>query len=871
MKKLNKYKKMAVIFAFSVLLSVISGCSGTQEKPAEINEVYTELKCDNEINYNEQGNFSVNISGISDFSDDISEEDVKICYVTPDEDKLSQIDSKEGILLHEDEYELSEITPLEVTVNSASSLTISFRDMYFIENRPCGYIFILDKDSSRENKLLYCYAPVRYSSYSLVSDTAHIIKEHERVTLKLTLDKTSFSDKITENDITLSGGFSSCNVEKVERTGENTLTLELLCKYNDNSQYGYITVDKSVIADSSENATAEIKIASPKVITDMSGFEATFNFSCIPISLKDATFNDSVSADMIISDNPQIKISRVSRLSSDEAMIYFSFDFKTVEEAIYEISKSSFEISEAALNINDKLDFYIKPSKPDISAQILSVTEEGSDFRVTASFSVINGSFNVMSKTSFVFGGDYSRAVVDSIQLQDDNAVVEFTIPKTSDIKSAELYGTVALKSSSLFNRWGENDSIPAFPLRYSAVERAAELENAELSQNDMEHLITLVSKSFEGLFTDDMSKLSNIMDISYQDAKKLSAYIDLLDENTVYFDNLYNKINNSVHFNKMSGKKHCISDAVNKLETFLSDTEMLRAVVMTADIHIKTIMKYEASDIDNMVQEEIDKLTDEYRRSVNYIRTLFNSKIKGKSYAELILGIADTYMAENGALYSFDYLTDCSHNWQPQTITPKSEFRYYVNGILSKAYLISAFSLAMDSEIASDNETYIAISNSAHNIADYFVKNIIKPMGGDKIFCNTLGRSFSLDMHNHHSNLEGITSAQISQLVNMLPEGVTLRDELLSVGFEISDIRYLICSDATVGSSHLSSSKSDADGAKKLYTHTSRAMVYDLISSTLIEDYVYESYSTILLSKSGEMPSVSMLALKNTELYSLQ
>lgn len=871
MKKFNILKKMALLLAFSVFTSVISGCSDVQAKPTDVKDIYTELKCDNEISYNGQGRFSVNISGATSFSENISTDDVKICYVTADKEKLSQIDSEEGILLREDEYDLSEIKPLEVAVNSASSVTVAFKDANFTKNRPCGYIFIFDTDSSSDNKLLYCYAPVRYSSYSMVSDTAHIVKENENATIKLTLDKTSFSDKITKDDITLSGGFSSCAIESVQRVGENTLTIDILCKYTDNSQVGYITVDKDMITDSSEDITAEIKLASPSVITDMSGFEATFNFSCVPICLKDATFNDSVSADMISCDNPSISVSRVSRVSADEAMIYFSFDFETVEDAISEISKSTFSISEKALNVSSPLSFNIKPSKPDISAQILSVTESGSDFKVTARFSVINGSFNVVSKTSFVFGGDYSKAVVETIQLQDDNAEIEFTIPKTSDIDSVELYGTVALKSSSLFSRWGENESIPAFPLRYSAKERNADLSGKEFSQNDMEHLAELISKCWEEILSDDYTRLSDIENVRYEDAKKLSSYLGLLDENIVYFDNLHLKISAFVHQNRITDKKHSVNDAVNKLDGFLSDMDMLRAVVMSAQPHLDVIAQYEAAELDSMTPEEVDKLTDEYKKSLNAVRMLFNSKIKGKSFTELIVSVADSYMDENGALQSFDYLTDCSYNWQPQTISSKNEFRYYVNGVLAKAYLISAFSLGMDSELTAGDEQYISLSESSRRIAEYFTQNIIVQGGGDRVFCNTLGRSFSLDMHSHHDLYDGVTSAQISQLVNMLPEGVTLKEELLSVGFDVSSARYLVCSDIESGSSHTSSSKSDDEGAKKLYNHASRAMVYDLTASTLIDGFVYESYSTLLVSKGGELPSVYMLALKNTELYSLQ
>ena len=96
---------------------------------------------------------------------------------------------------------------------------------------------------------------------------------------------------------------------------------------------------------------------------------------------------------------------------------------------------------------------------------------------------------------------------------------------------------------------------------------------------------------------------------------------------------------------------------------------------------------------------------------------------------------------------------------------------------------------------------------------AEYYGNNKIIKTAGDRVFCNTLGRSFGVGSHEQHGSFDGITSGQISQLVSMLPEGVTLKDELLSVGFDVSDIRYLICSDKASVSSHWSSSESADDG----------------------------------------------------------
>ena len=871
MKKMNNIKKVAVLLVFSIIASIIAGCSNVEQKPVDVSDVYLELKSESELNYNAAGKFSVNISGTVEFAEDVTTDDVKICYVTADKEKIPQIDSEEGILLNKDEYRTADITPLDVVVNSSNSLTINFKDMYFSTYKPCGYIFILDKGSSTENKLLYCYAPVRYPSYSMVSDTVHVIRDQDNVTLKLTVDKTSFSDKITEKDITLSGGFSSCTLEKVERTGENTLTLDMLCEYKDNSRVGFVTVDKSMVTDSFTDVTAEIRIDSPEVIVDMEEFEATFNFSCVVLNLKDATFTDSMSEDMITCDNPKIKINRIDRISADEVMLFMTFEMQTAEDAVKSISESSFTIKEDALNINKPLDFSIEPSEPDVSAQILSVTEDGADFNVSARFSVLNGSFNVVSKTSFVFGGDYSKAEVKTIQLQDDTALVEFTIPRTSTADTAELYGTVALKSSCLINKWGENHSVSSFPLRYSAVERDSIANSTEFAQIDIKHLMSLLAKCSSEYPLTEISKLSSIRNVTYQDGKKLSYYLDEISKDFVYFDNLHIKINNSVHSDKITEKTASVIDARNKLDTFLSDIDMLRVVVASVEEYLDTILEYEASDLDSKTPEELEKLTDEYKKALNAVQTVYNSKIKGKTFRELLLSVADNYANDDSVLYRYDYLMECSYNWQPQTVTEKNEFRYYVNAVLAKGFVLSLLSIGMNSEITNDDSQFTALCNSISAVAEFYEASAVDDDSSDRVFCNTLGRSFSVHSLDDRLFFDGITSAQITQLVNMLPRETTLKEELLSVGIDVSNVRYLVCSDLNINNSHVSSSKSEGNIAKKLYTHVSRATVYDLINSDVIEDFAYKSYSTLLSSEGGELPEVSMLAVKNIELYSLR
>ncbi|MBR4306163.1 MAG: hypothetical protein IKT78_04895, partial [Ruminiclostridium sp.] len=486
-------------------------------------------------------------------------------------------------------------------------------------------------------------------------------------------------------------------------------------------------------------------------------------------------------------------------------------------------------------------------------------------------FSVVNGSFNVVSKTSFVFGGDYSKAVVDTIQLQDNTALVEFTMPKTSSADKAELYGTVALKSSSLINDWGENNSIPAFPLSYKADERVIMSNNGALSQDDMKQLLNAIKKSALENAVWDLSTLGNITGVELDNEKTLSYYFDEINRDFVYFDNLYVNIKDSVHSSRITGKKARVIDARNKLDIFLSDIETLKAAIMSVDSALAVIAQYETADLDMLSPEELEKLTNEYNIARDKVRSVYNNRIKGSSFRELLIGLADNYMAENGALQSFDYLIDCSYNWQPQTVSEKNKFRYYVNGILAKGYIIALLSTGINYDYGAGSGEISQLRDSVSTISDFFDSSIVSERNDGRVFCNTLGRSFSLNAYDDGTGINSLTSAQISQLVNMLPRATSLRDELLSVGFDVSDVRYLICSDGGKSNSHSSSSAIEGNLAVKTYTRTSRAMVYDLIGSVIIEDFVYENIALCLSSEGKELPTLSMIAVKNIDLYALR
>ena len=186
--------------------------------------------------------------------------------------------------------------------------------------------------------------------------------------------------------------------------------------------------------------------------------------------------------------------------------MYLSFDTDAPSKAISLISDSTFSIEDKALSINYPLYFNVTPKSPDLSAVITKVEEDASDFKVTAEFSVVDGTFNVISKNSFIFSGDYSKAVITSITAQDDLATVCFDIPKTSSVENAELYGTVGIRSGAVMSRWGVQTNIAAFPLYYSATEQNG--DTADNADNDeLQDMLKAINEFFGSIsIADELS-----------------------------------------------------------------------------------------------------------------------------------------------------------------------------------------------------------------------------------------------------------------------------------------------------------------------------------------------------------------------------
>lgn len=826
-------KAIAAVISVAMIMTSLSGCMGSNSNRNNEEHSFSDMKADNELVYNTKGEFSVNLSVDNiNLKDAIKADDVKVFYSDIDSDKLSDIDATEAVRLNNDEYKTVYAKVSSVTLNSDHSATVSFTDNSFSKNKPDCFFVFFDKSTNESERYLISMIPIRYSAYSLVSDTTQIRSESNSNRFKLTLDKSSFVSEIGVDDIILSGGFENCKVSEAEKVGDNTLSLVV----STDSGYkagddGCITVKQEAITDASTDVSATVSIVSPSVVFSSTDFEASTNYARITVSLVDCTFSDSVAAAMFECDDDNVEITRFDRISASEGVLYLSFDMQTPAKAIELISDCSFGIKDSALNINYPLQFRISPKSPDVTAVITEVEEEGSNFKVTAQFGVVDGSFNVISKNSFIFSGDYSKAVITSITAQDDSATVCFDIPKTSSVKNAELYGTVGLKSGAVISRWGTQTNISSFPLYYSYSER----NESKLNIPDNETVSEIGNILSEYLGTVGIGDALAPGELyAYKSGE--STFGELYPKMCDKYDDIYRLISRTDNVLK---SEYGSSNTVNKecvftAERYMNDLKAMHSLIRPVSDSLARLFAVYDSISNTDDKQELEALGSEADELIGKITSVYSTKIKGMSYSDMLDRIISEYCTE--ALSAFDKVCDSLYNWYPQSVSDKKMFRSMSQSIIINAAIIQYISVAGNEDMDSE---FVSLYNNLSLLKKYTDDNALNIDNEGGVFCTTLDRTFTLDRVNTvlHNAINDISISEITQLENLLKKDSTVLKELADVGFDVSSVRYLVCSDSNI------TSRATAEQGRRTYSFVRRATLYDLNASQTVNEMEYCNY----------------------------
>ncbi len=868
-KKITKTAVAAVLCA-SLFFGAV-GCSSSDGGRVKAEDKFEAVRTDTTLFYNSRGEFSLNVlSDTVDFNEQIGIDDVLVCYATINDSVLPEIDSEKGISLTDEEFKVNSIKPTNITRNSAKSVTVDFSDPNFNTNRPSDYIIVFKKNTNSKNKFLCAGAGVRYPSFSLVSDVSQINSDAVPVRIRLTLDSSTFTENISADDIILSGSFEDSGVGNFERIGENTLSFVIDKIKSDYIKTGRITVKASAVNDAPQDIFTNIRVIYPSAGFAQDSLRINGNSVDFTVNLQDCQFNERITPDMLTTPNSDITVTKFERVSQSQANVTLLYGAQNAMNLSDIIAATGFTIAPSALNISDPVQFRVDPDEPDVNVQIDSLTHTDGGTTAVLNFDVSNGTFNSVSRTSLVFTGDFSSAEVTSVTSQNDRAEVRIDIPNAAD--KTEFFGSIALKAGSVADRWGVNRSVAAVPLYYSLEEAQAGSDRYTVKSLTSEELIAALNEVVSQSDIPNVSHITDFMNASSLDREALVADFQSLTADNVYIDDILALSADCVKGEHISQTGEHINRDRAELSAFLSDIRALWAASRRASERLPQLAELEEQIASCTDKNELDTLNAQYEEYADTVRSTGNSTVEGTNYSEFLDGVISEYIGYNGeksALECFDDLTDCMYNWKIQTLERKNNFRYAVNSVILQACYISLYSMSFGQDAS---EEYDAASSLIWHLADHIEHFSMNDADGNAEMCSTLGKNVSLKYFSFSALNGEVTSDEITQLLSMLPTDTTLREELESVGFDVSRIRYLVCSDSAV-SSTLSFSTKTIDGkACMLYTLSSKASVYDLIRNEFINEFEYENITTVLsVDDTSSVPSVSQTVNTALKLYSMK
>lgn len=857
----TKTRFFALIICSCLILQILSGCSLEKQPtvPENASEYFAEGKIEGDLTYNAKGTFSVTLTtDSSTFADKVTTKNVNISYSVIDDETLPEIQSDNGIALSEKEYKKVTITPKKVTKLSENSISIDFTDKNFIYNLPANYSFTVDKSVVSDNKFVFAGADIKYQSFSLVSDTTQVLSDEKDFKIKLTLDGGTFREEMSEKSIRFSSGFSGLEINSFSRESDNTIAITASGTLN-NDEYatkygnGEITVLGTAINNGLCDVTASVKILYPKAIANTSGFEAVNGSIRLPVSLKDCNFSENISGDLFtITGNDDLSITKFEKTSETDGVLYLSCDEQDTDLAVEKLESVIITISSKALSIRKALSFECNLYKASLTAAISGIAEKGSNYEITATITAVNGNLSKLYADKLVFGGDFSKATVITSSLTDNVGTIVFRIPKTMSVDTVELSGTIGITSGYLLNSWGtKSDS------QFTTVYYDAENEARVYSVSD----IVKIGKISEGEQALDLLS-------QYNSQGKFDQLLGLLNmkNDTERFDKLFDNIGNiNVNVNKITkqlndiisgaGKNQNsveISSCRNTLQNFMSKCSDLWIYVETLKPQLDQLfilekqleqLRVAETDDDKEAKRQVELKNAE--ADYNKIKSSIISSVLGNAdFVELTISVG-TMLVQSpngtgyGVLESFDKLIESMYNWENQTFMYKNEFRYCITSLYTQAAIISSF--AMQNSTISDRS--LETLRKQITKVDLFIKakSVILRKDG-KILCLTLNKVFSLEpkvSSNALNSVVTLTTTELTQLESMVSAGSTLKSEMTTVGFNLGNVKYLICSDNNYQKSTTTNTILAPDSVGYGVTNLQKVYVYDLTKGEFVSDFV--------------------------------
>ncbi len=441
---------IAQLLCLACVTGMVAGCQTKEE-----------TQTTEKLNYNSSGLYSTRVS-LPDvtLSRKTTADDIQVYYYTMQDAK------EEGTKVSQEQAEVKEIE-----VRGKHNLQVNFEDKNAAENATGAY-FVSVKGQEKTS----AFVPVSYDTYILQSDRDTVYPWEKKIQLKMSLTGTTFSDKITAEDLHTGGSFEGMEVHLVS-SGKKNITVELTGEMKRDSYAnaylsGTVSVGRGGVENGYGDVSTVVAVEDTAVSISRENLKIKDGILSMPVLLSGGAFASEVKAESFVIEG--LKVESVERKSDQEVSVQVSLDnqAESINQAIELLNEKSLDIKEDATNTGQELSVSLAMAEASFYPVFDYVDEEEGKLVFTLILMPQQGTFaEKITQENFTLGNDFAEGKIRSVKIQDDgNAELIMEIPAGDlSVDTMNLSGTVTSGSGTLVNAWGEErDTEASYTRTYS-------------------------------------------------------------------------------------------------------------------------------------------------------------------------------------------------------------------------------------------------------------------------------------------------------------------------------------------------------------------------------------------------------------------
>ncbi len=298
---------------------------------------------------------------------------------------------------------------------------------------------------------------VEYKEYDLTPNIKSVLSNAEETRLTLTLNDGSFADKVTKDDITLSGSFEKMKIDSLSCSGKN-LTMQLTGKsQKPQGLTTYVDGCVAVKAQAVKGAGSEIKTYVPIELVGKSLDASTIKADGGKITAELELVGTSTPLEKLTPDDfkfeKDVTVTGVKKVSGTRVELTMTVNGAT------DATSAAAVLNNQKLKMSGEDEITVSAAEAHFYPVFDGIEASGSKLKFTIIAYASNGSFsNDIKPEQISLGDDFKDGSVESVERQNDSsAKIIFTIPANGQkAESLDVNGKITLKAGAMLSQWGE-------------------------------------------------------------------------------------------------------------------------------------------------------------------------------------------------------------------------------------------------------------------------------------------------------------------------------------------------------------------------------------------------------------------------------